>query len=388
MNSKVILVANTGFALHNFRLPLMKYLSDRGWEVALVANDEADYAAIFGKLGYRFIDIAVDHKGKNPMRDLLLTLRLSRLYEQEAPRLVHHFTIKPVIFGTLAARLANVPAIVNTITGLGYVFLKGGLLGRLVAGLYKIALYGRPRVIFQNSDDYRFFVSRRILKKRQGFIVQGSGVDTQKILPSRTKMRRSSVRFVLISRMLWSKGVKEYVTAAKVVKESYPQCEFIMAGGHSGGGATGNPESVPMEWLRETNKQGIVKWVGRVPYEAVMKLLDQASVIVLPSYREGVPKSLIEAAATGKPIITTDVPGCREVVQDCVNGFLVPVKDVDALVDRMVGFIRKPDLAEEMGKESRKRAEALFDGRIVLAKTALVYGHAGVRLRSHVGSRE
>jgi len=372
--NKAILIANTGFALHNFRLPLIKKLSDRGWEIVVAASDEADYASSFRELGYRFINVKIDHKGKNPVKDLFLILRLRGVYRQEAPDLVHHFTIKPVIFGTLAARMAKVPAIVNTITGLGYVFLRGGLLSRLITNLYRIALHGGPRVIFQNIDDCEFFISKGILKRKQGFMVPGSGVDTHKIVPVKRRRRDGCVTFVMVSRMLWSKGVREYVTAVGIVKRSYPQSEFLLVGGHSGGGAIGNPESVPIEWLQQTNNGKVVKWVGRVRNEEVLRILDSSSVCVLPSfYPEGVPKSLLEAAAKGKPIITTDAPGCREVVTDGVNGFLVPKKDSEGLAKAMMQFFEQPEIIPKMGKESRRRAVDLFDQETVVQKVLDIY---------------
>lgn len=375
---KAIFVANTGFALFNFRLSLMKYLSSQGWSVVAVANDEADYVEKFAHEGFKFINIFIDHKGKNFISDLLFTFRLLQLYKKESPDLVHHFTIKPVIFGSLAAKLAGVPAIVNTITGLGYVFGKGGFLMQFVILLYKFVLSERPKVIFQNNDDFSLFVSKSIVKKNQGQIILGSGVNTNKIFPI-NKKNNDNTSFVFISRMLWSKGVRELVRAAESVRQQFPDAVFVMAGGVSGGGAIGNPDAISEEWLCDVNKSGHVKWIGRISFDEVMSLLDQCSVFVLPSYYpEGVPRCLIEAAAKGKPIITTDTPGCREVVEHGTNGFLVPPKNVNILVEYMIKFIREPDLVTKMGIASRKRAEELFDERKVFSQTILVYKETGV----------
>jgi glycosyltransferase involved in cell wall biosynthesis len=379
MYRKIIFVGNTGFSLFNFRLSLMRAMRDLGWSVIGVANDEADYTEKFKNEGMGFVHIPIDHKGKNPLRDLLLIQQLKALYRRESPEVVHHFTIKPVIFGSMAAKWAKVPAIVNTITGIGYVFEKGGLLMKIVIELYKLALSGRPKVIFQNKDDCQFFISKGIVRKSNARIILGSGVNTEILFPNMNKRTNGNLRFLLVSRMLWSKGIKEYVSAAEKIKRDFYQTSFIMAGGASGGGAKGNPEAIPEEWLNDVNKKGNVKWVGRIPFERVLELLDKSDVFILPSfYQEGIPRSLLEAAAKGKPIITTDAPGCREVVVDGVNGFLVPPRDIDSLVDCMIKFIQRPELVQRMGIESRKRAVEIFDERKILDQTMQIYKEAGV----------
>ncbi|GAB62032.1 MAG: glycosyltransferase family 1 protein [Candidatus Jettenia sp.] len=378
MEKKALFIANTGFALFNYRLQLMKFLSNQGWSVVAIANDEADYVNKFSNIGIRFININIDHKGKNPIADVALIWRLKSLYNQESPSLVHHFTIKPVIFGSLAAKWAKVPAIINSITGLGYVFNERGLLMRTSMMLYKFALSGRPRVIFQNNDDYQLFVSNALIKKTNAQVILGSGVNTKVFYPNTIKRSDANLQFLLVSRMLWSKGISEYISAAERVKKQYPETKFILAGGASGGGAKGNPDAIPEKWLNEVNARGIAKWIGRIPFEDVMILLDNSDVVVLPSYYpEGVPRSLIEAAAKGKPIITTNTPGCKEVVVDGVNGFFSSPKDVESLANCMLKFIREPELINKMGIESRKRAVDIFDEEKILEKTAGVYKKAG-----------
>lgn len=359
----------------------MKFLSDKGWSVVAVANDEADFAKRFAKEGIKFINMLIDHKGTNPIADMGLIRRLNALYKKEAPTLVHHFTIKPVIFGSLAAKWAKIPAIVNTITGLGYVFEKGGFMMRIVMELYRLALSGRPQVIFQHNDDYRFFISNNIIRETKARVILGSGVNTEIIHPTMAKKYNGGLRFLFASRMLWSKGVREYVSAAEKIKEQFPETSFIMAGGASGGSAKGNPEAIPEKWLYDVNTIGSVIWMGRIPFEDVMRLLDNSDVFVLPSYYpEGIPRSLIEAAAKGKAIITTNTPGCREVVIDGTNGFLVPPKDVNSLTNSLLKFIRQPELADQMGTASRKRAVNIFDEKKILDQTALVYKEVGVIL--------
>ena len=377
MSRRILYVANTGFALYHFRLPIMKHLLDKGWSVMAAANDEADFQAKFAESGIKFINVSIDHKGKNPIRDMALVAKLKALYVAESPDIIHHFTIKPVIFGSLAAKIAHVPAIVNTITGMGYSFKQGGFLKWLTLWLYRLALAGGPQVIFQNHDDYRFFIRNGIVKQANGRVILGSGVDTEKIRSVESRRCNENLRFLMVSRMLWSKGVGDYVSAAEKIKTQFPETVFRMVGGASGGGAKGNPESVPDRWLQDVNSRGAVQWVGRVPFEEVMAFLDEADVFVAPSYYpEGVPRSLIEAAAKGKPIITTDTPGCREVVVDGVNGFLVSPRRPDMLVDSFSNFILNPGLVREMGAQSRNRAVDLFDEKKILNQTIRLYNEA------------
>ncbi len=379
IDKKALFIANTGFALLNFRLPLMKFLQSQGWSVLGMANDESDFVARFEKENIKFLNLYIDHKGKNPASDLVLINRLRSVFCKESPTLLHNFTIKPVIFGSLAAKLAGVPVIINTITGLGYVFEKGGVLEHVVRGLYKLAFSGRTQVVFQNRDDEQLFISRKVLKRENSTVILGSGVNCEIIHPKNNGIEHDGLRFLLVSRMLWSKGIKEFVCAAKKIKKQYPKTNFVMAGGASGGGAKGNPEAIPEEWLNSVNKEGVVKWVGRVPFTDILALLDNSDVVVLPSYYpEGVPKSLIEASAKGKPIITTDTPGCREVVVDRVNGFLVQPKNEKALAHAMQKMIHDPKLSAQMGIASRKRAVDLFDEKKILEQTITVYRKAGI----------
>jgi glycosyltransferase involved in cell wall biosynthesis len=378
MKKKALFVANTGFSLYNFRLALMKYLNNAGWYVTAAANDEAGYVNKFADEGIKFINLTIDHKGKNPISDFLLILKLYQLYRREMPDLVHHSTIKPVIYGSIAANLTGVPAIVNTITGLGYVFLKGGIIKHMVVGLYKIALNGNSKTTFQNYDDYNYFVSKKIIKSQNSIVILGSGVNTDFIHPTVKSTQKKNLKYVLISRMLKSKGIVEYIKVAERIKKQFPNISFQMAGGHSLSGAKGNPDIISINYLRDVNKTCKVRWLGRIRPEKVMDLLDNSDVVVLPSYYpEGIPRTLIEAAAKGKAIITTDMPGCREIVVDGINGFLVPPKNIDALESAMIKFIRNPELIIKMGAASRKRAIKIFDEKIIIEQMTSVYKEAG-----------
>lgn len=374
---KAVFLANTGFALYNFRLPLMLHMVRLGWEVVGIANDESDFSAKFKERDIEFIHLDMDHKGKNPAADIGFMQRLKAVYRRERPDLAHHFTIKPVIFGSIAARAVGVPSIVNTITGLGYAFEKKGILHSIVSKLYRYALRGRAQVIFQNSDNLDLFLSNQLVSERQCHVILGSGVDCYKLQP-RGGSGGGGMTFLLVARMLWSKGIAEFVAASEALNLEFPDSTFVMAGGASGGGATGNPQMIAVDWLESVRAQGTVQWVGRVPFEEILSLMDAADVVVLPSYYpEGVPKALIEAAAKGKAIVTTNTPGCREVVEDGINGYLVPPRDASALAGAMRQLVEDPAMAKRMGRESRRRAELLFDEKIVLDRTLQVYQLAG-----------
>lgn len=353
-------------------------MANLGWDVIGVANDEADFSSRFKAKGLGFIHLDMDHKGKNPVADLALILRLRNLYRRELPSLVHHFTIKPAIYGSIGARCAGVPFIVNTITGLGYAFEKKGALNAIVSLLYKYALKGHVQVIFQNPDNRDVFLSSKLVCNEQSHIILGSGVDCQSLRPVDGNSSGGPT-FLLVGRMLWTKGVAEYVAAAEILKKEYPDCNFIMVGGVSGGGAAGNPQVIAEEWLQSVQTAGKVQWLGRIPFEKVVALMDSVDAVVLPSYSEGVPRSLIEATAKGKAIVATDVPGCREVVVDGLNGYLVPPRDPVALAAAMRRFIGNPALVRRMGQESRRRAELLFDEKIIIDQTRQVYTLAGAR---------
>lgn len=375
MPAKILYVANTGFSLYHFRLPMMKHLLAKGWRVVAAASDEADFQVRFEEQGIKFVNVFMDHKGRNPLRDLALVAKLKSLYDVETPDIVHHFTIKPVIFGSLAAKIAGVPAIINTITGLGYAFERGGLLRRTVIGLYRLALSGRPQVIFQNKDDHRSFISQKIVRQENAWVIPGSGVNTEMVIPVAKRNSNGSPKFLMVCRMLWSKGVHEYVQAAEIVKARYPETSFAMVGGASGAGAKGNPEAIPEAWLNGVTAKGAVTWLGRVSFAQVMELLDSADVFVAPSYYpEGIPRSIIEAAAKAKPIITTDTPGCREAVIEGINGFLVPPRDVPSLATRMLDFVHHPEISLRLGRASREMAVSIFDERKILAQNFAIYG--------------
>ena len=365
---KIVFVYNTASYLYNFRLSLMKAMKARGWEVIAVSPYD-DCAKKIDAEGIRFWELPFKRKAKNPLSDLWMCSRLAKFYHREKPDFVHHFTIKPVIYGTMAARISGVSGIVNHISGLGYIFLRGGFIQYLVEKMYRFTLSLRVQVIFQNLDDLNYFLKRKLVVEEQTHLIRGSGVNTEFFSPDRFPVNNpsSETTFVLVARMLWDKGIAEFVEAAKIVKRENPKARFLLIGSPD----EGNPASIPVSWLEEQQKGNLVEWIKQT--EDVRPFLARSAAVVLPSYREGAPRSLIEAAAMAKPIITTDVPGCREIVKDRINGYLVPVKNVASLARVMLKLAGDPARQKQMSLASRERTLRYFDERVVISKTLEVY---------------
>jgi glycosyltransferase involved in cell wall biosynthesis len=295
--------------------------------------------------------------GTNPLADLSTLFALRRLMRALKPGHVLAYTIKPVIYGLLAARLASVPNRFALITGLGYAFTgeATGLRGALravVRRLYALSLRGAHKVFFQNPDDRELFLSLGIVgKATPTAIVNGSGIDVSAYAVAPLPQ---GADFLLIARLLGDKGVREYVEAARKVRAQHPEASFSLVGW-----IDGNPDAIAQGELDAWVNEGAIRYLGRM--DDVRPALAACSVYVLPSYREGTPRTVLEAMAMGRPVITTDAPGCRETVKDGDNGFLVPVKSVDALAEAMLRFIREPALREAMGRRSREVAEDKYD---------------------------
>jgi glycosyltransferase involved in cell wall biosynthesis len=367
---KIILFANTDWYLYNFRLPLAKALRARGADVTLL-SPPGEYAARLQAEGFRWLAFPLNRKGMNPLAELVTILRLRRLYRRERPDLVHHFTVKPVLYGSLAARLAGIPAVVNSITGLGYLFLGGGtrrrLLRTLARMLYRVSL-GGTRVIFQNEDDRRAFLDLRLVRPEQADLVPGSGVDVTRFVPAPEPAGTPVV--LLAARLLWDKGVGEFVEAARRLTV---RARFVLAGDPD----ADNPAAVPPEQLRAWQEEGVVEWQGW--QDDMPAVLAGASVFCLPSYREGLSKTLAEAAACGRAIVTTDVPGCRDVVAHGVNGLLVPPRNADALAEAIAALLADPSLRRKMGAAGRRIAEEHFSIEHVVGATLAVYRQTGLK---------
>ena len=351
---KLVLFANTDWYLYNFRRSLAAALKNAGHEVLLV-SPLGPYGEKLRALGFRWTPAPMRRASLNPLRELALLFWLWRLMRREQPDIVHGFTIKCAIYGGFAARLAGA-ARVNSVTGMGYVFIgdapKARLLRPIVRALMRSALGGdRARLILQNPDDVRFFERNGISTRAQIRLIPGSGVDCARFLPPAPGQERAAgepLRVVLAARMLWDKGVDEFVNAARLLKAENRNLRFVLAGSQD----PGNPASIPEKTLLEWQASGLVEWLGHV--DDMPGLLAGADIVALPSYREGLPKSLIEAAACARPLVTTDVPGCREVVTDGVNGLAVAARDAKALARAIARLQDDPTLADRLGQAARE----------------------------------
>lgn len=356
---KIVLTSNTSWFIWNFKKGLMNALWEKGFDVYVVAPEDG-YAKNFPK----FIPLKnLDRKGKNPIKDAKLLLEYTSIYRKIKPDLVLNFTIKPNIYSSLACRFLGIKC-VSTLTGLGYTFIEETFLTRLVSLLYKIALAKNHNVVFQNTEDMNLFLKKGLVEKRKVAIIKSSGVNTRFFNPGFCQESyKESFIFLMISRLLWDKGVREFVFAGKRLKKEYGDKVSLWLLGPVD---KGNPSAVSEEELKRWVEEGVIKYLGTAG--DVRPYICQADCVVLPSYyREGIPRSLLEAMAMGKPIITTDSPGCREVCKDGENGFLVKPRDVESLTFAMKRMI---ELSEEerkvMGKKGRERVLKEFDERIIV----------------------
>lgn len=365
---KLLYVVTEDWYFVSHRLPLAVAAQAAGFEVA-VATRAGRQAETIRHAGIRLIPFALSRRGGNPLAEVMA---LWRLYRRESPDLVHHVALKPVLFGALAAWLARVPAQVNAVAGLGWLFTSSGRIVRLARPvlrgiLARLLNQQHSLTIVQNPEDLALLERSGVQASRLRMI-RGAGVNLQIFYP--LIPLPGPVCVVLASRMLWDKGVGEFVEAARRLTEAGISARFVLVGGPD----PANPASVPEPILRGWHGQHGVEWWGR--REDMPAVLQAAHIACLPSYREGVPKSLLEAAACGLPIVTTDAPGCREVVRDGVNGLLVPVRDAAALAAALEKLIADATLRRRLGEQSRIRAEKEFGMETVIAQTLAAYREA------------
>ena len=370
---KIIVLGNQAKAMSNFWSVLIRHMRKAGHEVVCCAPPgDADAEAVLAAQGARMRHYALDRKGLNPMSDLRTTRELFRLFKEEKPDLLFASTIKPVIYGCMAARAAGVPHIYATITGLGYAFEADTFLkkcvNRLGRLLYRAALSGAEGVFFQNQDDISVFRQSGILGRNARVLTaRGTGVDTKRFAPSPLPDYTADGRlngapvFLLVARLLEAKGLPEYAEAARLLKARYPDARFQVLGPPEKGLG-----SVSMEQMDAWQKQGCIEYLGETrdvrPYVAA------AHVLVLPSWREGTPTSIMEGMSMGRPAVVTDAPGCREVVRNGVNGYLVPLRDPQALAGAMEALITNPEDIARMGQAGRELALSEFDAEKVAAR--------------------
>ena len=356
---KIALVLNSSWNLYNFRRGLIDALQQQGHTVVLIAPPD-EYSERLRELGYDLETVAMDPGGVSPWRDMGLLFRLYRLYRTLRPDAILHFTVKPNIYGTLVARLLRIPTI-NTVSGLGTVFLQPGWVSIIARQLYRTAFRFPRRVFFHNPDDYRLFVAQKLIPAQRGAVVPGSGIDlTQFVSNHPSQKKQQPFTFLLIARLLYDKGVEEYARAAQRLQQEGLVATFQLLGAHDAHHPRGIPEAVLNHWTAA----GILTYLGTT--DDVRPFIAQADAVVLPSYREGLPRTLLEAAALQKPIVTTDTPGCRQVVQDGYNGLLCRARDADDLADKLRRMMALDEpTRQQMGKRGRALVAQFSEAQVI-----------------------
>ena len=368
---KALLFANTDWYLYNFRRSLVEAVAASGWRPVLV-SPPGEYGPRLRGMGFDWRALPFSVGGTNPVAEAGLLRRLVALYRQERPALAHHFTIKCVLYGSLAARAAGGVRVVNAVTGLGHVFTDEGVKARglrpVVRGLYRAALHREAgRVVFQNQEDLEAFVGAGLVPRHLTRLIRGSGVDCERFRPNGRSQGNGPVRILFASRLLREKGIYELLTAFRALRERGLDAQLIVAGDRY----PGNPSSLDADEVEALTQTPDIEYRGHV--EDMPALIGASDMVVLPSYREGTPRVLIEAAAMARPIVATDIAGCAGLVQDGVNGLTVPVRDVGALADAMARLAGDGDLRSAMGRRGREIVLAEFDERVVIRKTLDVY---------------
>lgn len=369
MKPRILFFITEDWYFWSHRLPIAQGIRNKGFEV-LIAAILNKHKERIEKEGFRLIPIGLKRKSKNIIKEIYSILEIIRIYRKEKPDIVHHVAIKPILYGSFAARLTGVPYVVNALTGLGFIFIKKGWLAsairKLIVFIYRLAFLSKNTfAIFQNPEDLKLFVDLHIVKNNRAVLIRGSGVDTAHFL---NLPEPAGIPVItLASRMLWDKGIKELVDATRQLHNNGVKCRTVLVGIPD----PDNPASIPKHVLRDWHAEGLVEWWG---YRSDMAdVFAKSNIVVLPSYREGLPKVLLEAASCGRSIVATDVPGCREIVRNNINGFLVPPYDPKTLADAIKILIENPELRAKMGARGREIVIAEFSEENVVKQTMEVY---------------
>ena len=370
MKAKLLFVVNVDWFFISHRLIIAEEAVKKGFEVIVASEDTGRSNEIISK-GIKFIDLSFSRSGTNPISELSTLIKFYKIYNEIKPDIVHHITLKPVIYGTLISRLFKVKGVVNAVSGLGYNFTadRKGLVQKIMLRLLRIGFNRRNiTVIFQNEDDKKFFQELQIISSTNNIVkIKGSGVDLIKY-PHSKLPSFDIIKILFPTRMLWDKGVNEMRIASEILKEKYADRIQIIL---SGMADDGNKAGVSASYLEEWQDGNYVKWIGY--QKEMVKIYQDCHIVVLPSYREGMPKSLIEACAIGRAIVTTDAVGCRECVDEGVNGLKVSVYSTVELAGAIEKLILNHELIQEMGENSRKKAEQEFDVKNVIYKHIEIY---------------
>lgn len=359
-NKRIAIVANTTWNIYNFRMNVIGKLLEEGYEVVVIAP--VDKYIHYKKEFPQVIHVPLkklDRDSINPLKDLSLTLELKSIYKKVKPDIVLHYTVKPNIYGGIAAHLNKIPSIA-VVTGLGYAFIHNGYVETVTKMLYRATSRFHEKVIFENIDDRLLFVEEKLIKGNQGISIKGCGIDANHFSPFPNGIIKKQTTFTFIGRLLYDKGIQEFVEAAKIMKEKYDNVVFWLVGEID----DKNPAAVRKDDLMRWVKNDIVIYHGAT--NDVRTFIAASDCIVLPSYREAIARSITEGMAMEKPVITTDTPGCREAVDDGENGFLVPIKNATALAEAMDRIhLMDGDRRHEMGIHGRKKVMSEFDDKLI-----------------------
>lgn len=373
MNKTVIFVANRGYALTSSRTLIIQRFLSSEWKVVIATADDAESQSL-SDMGVILEPVVFNRGGVSPAKDLRAYKQLQRIYRKWSPSLIHHFHAKPVIFGSIAAHrvLGNTVKVVNTITGLGHAFITGGLSAKLAGFGYGYALPRTAATIFQNKDDRALFLERGWVLNERAKLIVSSGIDTNFFsMVNRQGLDSHAPVIVMLGRLLRQKGIEEFVAVAQKIRQRWPDARFQIAGEED----PVHPDSVSADWV---GSQEGVEYLGRL--SNVKELLAEADLFLFPSYREGVPRCVLEAAAMGLPTVAFDVPGVSESVRDGETGYLVPFQDVDALTNRVSELLENEELRMRMGQAARGFMEQNFDRHIIEEQYIQVYREQGMQV--------
>ncbi|RFS23941.1 glycosyltransferase family 1 protein [Chitinophaga silvatica] len=357
MKGRILLVGNTAWSMFNFRLSLMLYLKEKGYEV-MVAAPMDNYADRFKNYDISYFQIShLKAKGKNPLEEIRLYNELAEIYKKAAPGLIFHYTVKPNIYGSLVAKKLGIPSIAVT-TGLGYIFGTRNLISLIAKKLYRFSLKNAKEVWFLNKEDKESFIDHNIIEKEKTFVLPGEGIDTQRFKAATNEVPVTSrkFRFIMSGRMLYEKGVADFVEASKILKTEGYDFESCLLGFVD----VANPGAISREQIMEWEKANIIRYLGVT--DNVISHLSTSDCFILPSYyREGIPRAIMEAASLEIPVITTDNVGCKDVVDDGETGFLCKVKNPVDLAEKMKQMLLLPgEKRSEFGRNARKKMLAEF----------------------------
>jgi glycosyltransferase involved in cell wall biosynthesis len=357
---KIAIVLNTSWNIFNFRMNFIRALQAEGHEIHTIAPVD-QYTPILQQAGCIHHDMKMDSRGANPIKDLALIVELWRTYRRVKPDVVLHYTIKPNVYGTLAATILKIP-VINNVCGLGTVFLKNNLTSAIAIFLYRISFRFARKVFFQNPEDREMFLSKKLISEQSSDLLQGSGIDVNHFAAAPYK-RNEQFTFLLISRLITDKGILEYISAIKSLKEKGLNFRFQLMGAQDPRHKRGIKKSVIQQWVDSKT----VEYLGTT--DDIRPYINSADCIVLPSYREGTPRTLLEAASSAKPIIATDVPGCHQVVEHGVNGYLCKMKDAEDLAQKMqeMGKLDDSEL-KFFGVNGRQKMIDSYDEKLVIKK--------------------